>query len=156
MSTVVDAVVVRPLVAADLDAVADIEARSTIEPWSRSLFAGELRLPDGANQWLVAEEAGSVIGFAGVMVMADDAHVMNIAVDPDRRREGLGAMLLERVLRAAADRGATAATLEVRPDNRAARALYRRFGFRRAGKHPGYYADGSDAMIMWTRTQGAF
>ena len=166
-------VTVRPMVAADLAAVAEIERSSSPDPWTLSLLEGELALPDDANHWLVAEttiaptavpgtgradttavrrsEPASVVGFAGVMVVADDAHILNLVVDSAHRRRGIGHQLLARLLRGAVVRGATAATLEVRAGNQDAQQLYTRFGFRRAGRRRRYYADGTDAVIMWSR-----
>lgn len=146
-------ITVRPMSASDLDQVSAIESVASPEPWSRSLLAGELDQPPDANHWLVAEltATGTVVGFAGTMVVADEAHVVNIAVHPDHRRRGVGRILLTRLLAAAADRGAVASTLEVRSTNRSAIALYSSFGFRRAGRRPAYYRDGTDAVIMWRR-----
>ena len=146
-------IVCRPMVETDLDRVAAIESSSGPEPWSRSLLAGELELPTEANHWVVAEHdvTGTVVGFAGTMVVADEAHILNIAVDPDHRGRGTGTMLLAHLLDAGRRRGAVATTLEVRPTNHAAIALYTSFGFRRAGRRARYYRDGSDALIMWRR-----
>ena len=146
----------RPMTVGDLEEVAAIEALSSPEPWSRSLLAGELELPADANHWLVAETAatGTVIGFAGTMVVADEAHILNIAVHPDHRRRSVGRLLMTRILDAGRQRGAVATTLEVRSTNRSAIALYSSFGFRRAGRRPGYYRDGTDALIMWRRSTG--
>ena len=146
-------ILLRPMVEADLDAVAVIESLVSPEPWPRSLLAAELDLPGDANHWLVAEHepTASVIGFAGTMVVADEAHVMNLAVHPDHRRQGVARLLLTQLLEAGSHRGAVATTLEVRSTNRSAIALYSSFGFRRAGRRPGYYRDGTDALIMWRR-----
>lgn len=143
----------RPMTVQDLDSVTFIESLVSFEPWSRSLFAGELELPIAANHWLVAEHAasGSVIGFAGTMVVADEAHILNIAVHPDHQRRGVGRRLLAEALMAGRERGAVATTLEVRSTNRSAIALYSSYGFRRAGRRRGYYRDGTDALIMWRR-----
>lgn len=143
----------RSMTGSDLDQVAAIEKLASPEPWSRSLLAGELDPPTDANHWLVAEHepTGSVVGFAGTMVVADEAHIMNIAVHPDFQRRGIGRHLLIHLLDAGRALGAAAATLEVRSRNRAAIDLYSEFGFRRAGRRPGYYRDGADALIMWRR-----
>lgn len=148
--------VCRPMTVRDLDKVAALEALSSREPWSRALLAGELELPADANHWLVAETeaTGSVIGFAGTMVVADEAHILNIAVHSDHRRLGVGRLLATRILDAGRERGAVATTLEVRSTNRSAIALYSSLGFRRAGRRRGYYRDGTDALIMWRRSTG--
>ena len=143
----------RPMTTTDLDEVAAIESLVSPEPWSRTLLAGELDLPAEANHWLVAEHqaTGTVIGFAGTMVVADEAHILNVAVHPDHRRRGVGRQLTTEVLEAGRERGALATTLEVRSTNRSAIALYSSLGFRRAGRRRGYYRDGTDALIMWRR-----
>lgn len=147
-------VVVRRLERSDLDAVAEIEAASSANPWSRNLFAGELDLPDEQRTWFVAVEGGGpagaeTIGFGGVMYVAAEGHVMNIAVRPDRRRRGLGERLLRSLVDDAVGRGVDALTLEVRVSNTAARELYRRFGFVPAGVRRRYYGDGEDALVLW-------
>lgn len=148
-----DRIVYRPMTSFDLDEVVAIESLADPEPWSRSLLAAELDLPGDSNHWLVAESeaTGSVVGFAGTMVMADEAHILNIAVHPDHRRRGVGRGLMTHVLEAGRERGAVATTLEVRSTNRSAIDLYSSFGFRKAGRRRQYYRDGTDALIMWCR-----
>ncbi len=145
--------VLRPMRESDLDAVAAIEVLVSPEPWTRSLLAAELDLPDNANHWLVVVDGPdqSIIGFGGTMIVADEAHIMNIAVHPDHRRRGIGRQLLINLLAAGRERGAVAATLEVRVHNRPAISLYSAMGFRRSGRRHGYYRDGTDALIMWRR-----
>jgi N6-L-threonylcarbamoyladenine synthase len=139
---------VRPMLADDVTAVAALEARSFRDPWTAAAFADELAAPRRA--YFVAEREGVVVGYAGVMLVDDDAHLMNVAVDPDHRGHGLGRRLVARALSAAAEMGATRATLEVRPSNAAAIALYESFGLQAVGQRPGYYADtGEAAVIMW-------
>ncbi len=144
-------VAIRTMIEADLDPVATIESMANPEPWSRSLLAGELRQPADSTLWLVAtdESDGSVVGYGGTVIVADDAHILSLAVHPDRRRQGIAGLLLCRLLTGAVDRGATAATLEVRAGNRPAIALYSQSGFRKSGRRRGYYQDGSDALILW-------
>lgn len=134
-----------------LDAVHRLETAVSPDPWSFDLLADELA-DDGATdrQWLVAlADDQRLVGFGGVLRMADEAHVMNLVVDPAERRRGLASRLLARLLLAAADQGSVAATLEVRAGNEAALALYRSFGFETAGRRPHYYSNGDDAEIMW-------
>lgn len=145
----------RSLSAADLDRVHAIETASSPDPWSRSLFADELVGDRADRHWLVAEApigpdgSAEVVAFGGVMLITDEAHIMNVAVDRNHRRRGVAARLVGRLLIDASDRGATASTLEVRVGNLAAIELYRRFGFEEAGRRPRYYSDGTDALIMW-------
>lgn len=142
-------VVLRPLTAADLDAVARIEAASAPTPWSRQLFAGELTVSPRLRHWLVAEVDAQVVAFAGVMILDDEAHLMNIAVAPSHRRFGLGGQLLIALIDEVVDRGVRHLTLEVRVDNTAALALYRRFSLAPVGTRKDYYGPGEDALILW-------
>lgn len=139
----------RPMTEADVDRVHAIERAGSPDAWSRSLFADELADGGADRYWLVAESAGRLTGFGGLLFVTDEAHVMNMGVGPEHRRQGVASVLLARLLLAAGDRGATAATLEVRASNHPAIGLYEGFGFAAAGHRPGYYADGEDAVIMW-------
>lgn len=132
-----------------LDQVHAIETAATPDPWSRELLATELDDVGPDRHWLVAIQDGDVVGFGGLLFIVDEAHIMNLAVRPDRQRQGLASMLVSRLLRDAGDRGATGVTLEVRVSNRPAIALYEMFGFEHVGRRPRYYADGEDAAIMW-------
>lgn len=147
----------RPMEPTDLTAVSMLEAKAKRDPWSPALFAGEFDVSPQARHWLVAELGSDIdgnndndlVGFAGAMLVADEAHVLNIVVDPTRQSQGIGRVLLSQLLLDAVDRGAISATLEVRSDNHAAIALYHNVGFEKSGTRPRYYADGADAVIMW-------
>ncbi len=93
----------------------------------------------------------SIIGFAGLWLMVDEAHITTIAMHPDYRRMGLGEFMLASLIDIAYDIGAKWVTLEVRVSNYAAQSLYRKYGFREAGLRHRYYSDNQeDALIMWT------
>lgn len=139
----------RELTEADLDRVAEIESISNASPWSRSLFAGELEMTAAERLWVVGEENGAVVGFAGAMFVGGDVHIMNVAVDPNRRRRGFARILVAELLRRSVAAGGRHATLEVREGNDAAIALYRRFRLGPVGIRSGYYPDGEDALILW-------
>lgn len=130
----------------DVAAVAALEERIFLEPWSAATLAAEAAGSD--RRYLVAEAGGAVAGYGGLMVVGDEAHVMNLAVAPEHRGRGLGTRLLLGLVEAALDAGVRHLTLEVRVSNEAARSLYRRFGFEPAGVRPGYYR-GEDALVMW-------
>ena len=99
----------------------------------------------------MARAGDVVVGFAGLWVMVDEAHVTTFAVDPHWRRRGVGERLLLGLLDIAAARRAREATLEVRLSNMPARRLYEKYGFRPVGIRPRYYSDnGEDALIMTT------
>lgn len=148
-------IALRPFGPADVSAVHAIEVAASRDPWTASLFADEVsEIGKGSpartdRHWLVATVEDHPVGFGGLLFVADEAHVMNLAVDPSHQRRGIAARLLAALLADGADRGAISATLEVRASNVAARGLYTRFGFSDAGMRPRYYADGEDAIIMW-------
>jgi ribosomal-protein-alanine N-acetyltransferase len=130
----------------DLPQVIAIERRSFPSPWSLAMFVLELSKP--SSICLAAVQDRRIVGFV-ICARYDEAlHVMDVAVDPDSRRAGVGSALLEAVIaRAGEDANYT---LEVRVSNAGAIALYERYGFRAVGKRPRYYADnGEDAIIMW-------
>lgn len=133
----------------DLDAMEAIEAAVSEEPWTRSLFAGELELHPAERHWLVAVGPAGLVGFGGMRYVVEDAHLMNVAVAPESARLGIGKRLVVALTLEAIDRGAKNLTLEVRVDNEPAKALY--FGLKMApvGLRPGYYRGGRDALVLW-------
>jgi [ribosomal protein S18]-alanine N-acetyltransferase len=150
MST--DPVTIRELGYSDLPQVIAIERRAFPTPWSLGMFVLELSKPSGVC--LAAVHDGQLVGYLICARYADVWHLMNIAVDPGRRRRGIATAMLEQMLERAGHDGAY--TLEVRPSNVTAIALYERFGFRSAGTRRRYYHDtGEDAVIMWRTEQRA-
>ncbi len=138
----------RPMSATDLVAVMGIEALTFPSPWTHGVFSDELAAHNRA--WLVAEDEGEILGYGGIMIVDDEAHLMNIAVRDDARGHGIGRSLLRQLLDTAAEMGALRVTLEVREGNTGAIALYQAEGLHAVGLRPGYYADSSeDAVIMW-------
>jgi len=136
---------------ADLPAILSIERRSFPAPWSLAMFVLEVSKPSGV---CIAAVAGDeIIGYLVCSRYADVFHLMNVAVDPDLRRLGVAARMVERMLdEAGRDERYT---LEVRVSNHAAIAMYEKLGFRRAGRRRRYYSDnGEDAMIMWLGEPG--
>ncbi len=141
-------VAIRAMRPSDISAVAAIESASFIDPWSERLFAEDLAAP--GRHWLVAERGGAVAGYAGGWVLDDEAHLMNIAVREELRGSGVASALYDSLAYRLGAAGAERITLEVRPANAAAIALYRSKGLESAGIRPGYYANtGEDALIMW-------
>ena len=133
----------------DLEDVVRIERTSFPTPWSPGIFTQELTL--GNRVWRVLVADGEVAGYGGVMAVGEDAHLMNIALREDVRGRGLGGALLSHLIEASVAMGVRRLTLEVRPSNGIAAALYERAGFSVAGIRPGYYEDtAEDAVIMWT------
>jgi len=133
----------------DVAAVHEIETRSFSETaWSIEAFWAELAgVPDTRRYWVV-EVSGSVVGYAGVMVVGREADVQTIAVAPEHRGAGLGAVLLGQVIDEAKRRQCNQVMLEVAADNESALRLYERFGFARLAKRSNYYGRGRDALVM--------
>jgi ribosomal-protein-alanine N-acetyltransferase len=142
---------IRTLGYGDLPQVIAIERRAFPTPWSLAMFVLELSKPSSICLAAVEKDgtrSGRLLGYTICARYADVWHVMNIAVDPPHRRGGIGSALLTALI----DRAGRAEsyTLEVRPSNPGAIALYERFGFHSAGTRPRYYRDtGEDAVIMW-------
>jgi ribosomal-protein-alanine N-acetyltransferase len=142
---------IRQLAYADLPQVIAIERRAFPTPWSLAMFVLELSKPSGIC--LAALEDGEMVGYLVCSRYDTVWHLMNVAVEPDRQRQGIASALLERLFEQA-DRPSEQYTLEVRTSNESAIRLYERFGFRAAGRRRAYYHDNrEDALIMW-RTVG--
>jgi [ribosomal protein S18]-alanine N-acetyltransferase len=138
---------IRRLTYSDLPAVIAIERRAFPTPWSLSMFVLELSKPSGIC--LAALTDGRLAGYLICSRYDTVWHVMNVAVDPRLRRQGIASRLMDHLFDTA-DRPHEQYTLEVRESNAAAIALYERFGFRGAGHRRGYYHDNrEDALIMW-------
>jgi ribosomal-protein-alanine N-acetyltransferase len=146
-----DSFSIRSLGYSDLPQVIAIERRAFTTPWSLAMFVLELSKPSGVCLAAV-DEHGKLLGYLICARYDTVWHLMNIAVDPLRRRRGVAKALLEQMIeRAGRDREYT---LEVRTSNAPAIALYESFGFRSAGTRPRYYRDnGEDAVIMWRTVQ---
>ncbi|MCB0978193.1 MAG: ribosomal protein S18-alanine N-acetyltransferase [Acidimicrobiales bacterium] len=141
-------VVVSPMLRRHIPEVVAIEARTYPRPWSAKLFEEEL--DRRGRCYLVARVGADVVGYAGLLMIADDGHVSTVAVDPDVQGRKVATRLLVELVRGALELGAGQLTLEVRASNRRAQALYGRFGFVPAGARKAYYGDnGEDAIVMW-------
>ncbi len=132
-------------------AVMAIEQRVYPTPWTSTLFMSELALP-ASRVYLVARVGRAVVGYAGIMLAPDEAHVTTIAVDPEWHRQHVATRLLLALAREAITRNYTALTLEVRLSSLGAQALYRRFGLTPEGARRAYYSSPiEDAIVMWVR-----
>jgi [ribosomal protein S18]-alanine N-acetyltransferase len=136
----------RPMTVADIPAALELERLTYPEPWSEGVFRDELNLAD--RIYVLAERDGKMVGFAGLMLVEDDAHVTTLAVRSGARRGGLGTRLMLHLIEAGLERGARNLTLEVRATNAGAQRLYHRFGLAAVGVRKNYYRD-DDAVIMW-------
>ncbi len=136
---------IRPMRLSDLPAVMEVGGRSLPRPWSEAVWREEFYSPFGL--YLILEESSSLSGFIGLKLISDEAHVMTIAVCPERRRQGLARTLIKAAFGEPASAGARHVYLEVRPSNLAARTLYASLGFAETGVRRGYYGD-EDALLM--------
>lgn len=144
-----DRVQLVPLRRRHLRSVLRIESQVYPRPWTFGLFMSELSLRS-SRYYVAARVDEAVAGYAGLMIVGDEAHVTTIAVDPALQRLQIGTRLMANLLRAAAARGARHVTLEVRMSNTAAQAMYRRFGFETQGLRRNYYSESNeDALVMW-------
>jgi [ribosomal protein S18]-alanine N-acetyltransferase len=134
----------------DLPAVHEIERESFSTPWPAHAYRQELETNRLAH-YMVARWGDQIIGFAGIWLLVDEAHITTFAVRRTWRRHGVGERLLLALLDLSRSRGAHEATLEVRPSNMPARRLYEKYGFMPVGVRRNYYSDDrEDALIMTT------
>lgn len=126
-----------------------IERESFSSPWSIQAFTYEI-LYNELSHYIVALLNGDVVGYGGMWVIMDEAHITNIAVDPNFRGQKIGYQLMKQLINKAIELGAVKMTLEVRPSNIPARKLYHKLGFEERGIRKNYYSDiNEDAIIMW-------
>jgi ribosomal-protein-alanine N-acetyltransferase len=145
------AVSIVPMRRRHLRSVMTIETSVYPKPWTSSLFLSELALP-ASRCYIVARAHRTVVGYAGIMLAPDEAHVTTIAVDSRWHRRHVATRLLLHLAREAVERNYNALTLEVRVSARGAQGLYRRFGFTPEGARKDYYAEPTeDAIVMWVR-----
>ncbi len=164
----------------DVPEVLAVDRRCFSTPWPESTYRREVNNPD-KNLYVVLRRVGEgpltnpdprtgflsnilpfrkdgasptpnpVVGYAGLWVVADEAHITTIAVLPELRGRKLGELLLETLLEHAIGAGASWVTLEARVSNQVAQALYRKYTFKNAGYRKRYYSDnGEDAVVMWS------
>ena len=140
-------VTIEVMAESDLDSVEAIERDAFPVPWPRESFRYELQNPQAQN--LVARIGTAIVGYVCVWLVTGELKINNVAVRRDCRGRGVGVRLLDAVIEPARSRGFVEATLEVRPSNLEARALYERFGFREVGRRKRYYPEsGEDAILM--------
>jgi ribosomal-protein-alanine N-acetyltransferase len=136
--------------AEEIESVLAIERASFSNPWTREMYLTELGNTGVAYFFLARDEAQEVVGFCSFWRILDELHINNLAVQPERRRQGIASALLTRVLQEGTKLGARRATLEVRQSNERARRLYERFGFAVSGVRRSYYTNPvEDALVLW-------
>ena len=140
----------RAMQKADVKPVYEIEVLSFRTPWSLRSLQGELR--NTVAHYTVLEKDGEIIGYCGMWVLFEEAHITNIAIHPVHRGNGYGKQLLHAAMRVAASFGAEMMTLEVREHNTVAQRMYDEMDFLQQGRRKRYYSDtGEDALLLWNR-----
>jgi len=148
---VLQGAVIRPMRKEDIVQVSEIEKLSFPTPWSYSIFSSELDEEKFAFYY-VMEYQDEVIAYIGYWKLANEAHLVNLAVHPAFRRKGLGSKLLKYILEKAQNQGLDTISLEVRRFNLAAQKFYERFDFEKMAIRPGYYVEtGEDALVYWRK-----
>jgi ribosomal-protein-alanine N-acetyltransferase len=133
----------------DLDEIMVVEHESFTLPWSRVAFYNEL-VQNQFAKYIVLEVDEKVVGYCGVWIVIDEAHITNIALLPAYRGRKLGEALLRKLMDYARENGAKTMTLEVRVSNNVAQSLYRKLGFQGGAIRKNYYTDDhEDALVMW-------
>lgn len=132
----------------DLDAILSIESISFSSPWPRSAFMAEIKAHSWSNVF-VAEQEGTIVGFMVYWSAVGELHLLNLAVRPEIRKQGIGSFMVETLIETATKQGNHEILLEARESNYSARRLYEGFGFENLAKRQGYYTDnGEDAIVM--------
>lgn len=138
-----------PMAAEHLDRLEQLERMCFSRPWSKKMLAEELDNQCAAFLVALEPETEKAVGYAGLLVVADEGYITNVAVDPSCRRQGVAAQLLQVFDNFAKGNHLAFLTLEVRPSNAAAIALYEGFGFREVGRRRNYYdLPKEDALIL--------
>jgi [ribosomal protein S18]-alanine N-acetyltransferase len=133
----------------DIDDILGIEQASFAVPWSREAFYREI-VENQFAYYLVIEDSFQAIGYCGIWLVMDEAHVTNIAILPSYRGRKLGELLMKEAIKLAKRHGAATMTLEARVSNHVAQNLYKKLGFQAGGIRKNYYSDnGEDALVMW-------
>lgn len=127
--------------------IAALEKQCFSDPWSENSVAYELT--NSLSLWLVATEGDQVAGYVGSQAVMGEADVMNVAVAPEYRRQGIAQALVTELIIQLKGAGCTQLTLEVRASNESAIALYKKLGFQQVGCRPRYYRNPKeDALIL--------
>ena len=143
-------VIIRGMVYDDVDQVMNIEKVCFSLPWSKDAIASELF--NELAYYQCAEKSGKIVGYMGMWKIINECHITNIAVLPEFRNKGIGAMLIEKTIEICKSSEISMMTLEVRVSNEPAIKLYKKFGFIPVGKRLNYYVKPvEDALIMWKK-----
>ncbi len=140
---------IRNMTIKDLDRVMEIERESFPLPWSKESYLGELS--NTYASYRVCDAEGEIVGFGGIWVVFEEAHITNVAIAQDFRQRGMGKRLMRKLEEIARDKRAIRILLEVRPSNMAAQIMYNKLGFVPTGLRKGYYSDNNEDAILMTK-----
>lgn len=138
---------IREMARSDIPAVSALETVIYPQPWSPRVFFDELAM-DSRSYVVALDDRDALVGYGGLLLVEEDAHITTVAVDPKVRGKHIGSQLMLALVDRALEAGARHLTLEVRVTNSVARGLYDRFGFDPVGRRKNYYKD-EDALVMW-------
>ncbi|EKE31373.1 ribosomal-protein-alanine N-acetyltransferase [Salimicrobium jeotgali] len=142
---------VRRMTTEDISRVVQVERATFPDPWPEDTFLEELEYNPYAVYFLI-EDKGKVIGYCGIWLVYEEAHITNLAIHPESRGKRYGQRLFAEVMARAKQAGVLQITLEVRVTNTTAQHMYRRFGFKPGAIKKSYYPDnGEDALVMWVK-----
>lgn len=136
----------RPMTADDVFLVAEIERKCFTDAWSVAMFVDILH--EDNQLFYIIEDDGKIIAYAGMLLVLDEAQILNVAVDDEYRRRNIGQKLMKLLFAKGRSLGMTRFTLEVRESNLPAICLYKKLGFYEVGKRPNYYTKPSEAAIL--------
>lgn len=142
-------ITIHPMKEEDINQVLEIENLSFLDPWTRRMYLAEVR--ERNNSYFIVAKCGEkIIGYGGFWLVVDEAHLVNLAIHPDFRRQSIGTQIMHYLLTLAKQLEAKRATLEVRESNIVAQNFYAKFGFIPVAYRKKYYSDTKeDAVIMW-------
>jgi len=139
---------IREMDVEDIPDLLEIERKSFPTPWTEALFMSQIRQKEIGLNRVILEE-GKIVGYASAWIAADELHLLSIAVEPAKRRMGIGSRLLRALMKEGREKGARRIILEVRQKNRKAQSFYFYHGFKIMGRRARYYSDtGEDALVM--------
>jgi ribosomal-protein-alanine N-acetyltransferase len=131
----------------DIANILEIERQSFVTPWTKGMVEETLASPISVNY--ILEEGGRLLGYIMLYWVADEAHILNLAIHPARRREGLGSRLISHAIDHSTKSGVSDFFLEVRESNHSAQGLYGKLGFKAIGRRKRYYTETKeDALVM--------
>jgi len=140
-----------PLKKSHIEGIIEIETLCFAVPWSKNAFLQEI--DNEIAYYIVARDGQDIVGYGGMWLILDEAHITNVAVTPQRQREGIANQIVAGLIAKADACQITSMTLEVRVSNARAIHLYKKFGFQDAAIRKDYYEDNhEDALIMWRKS----